>query len=197
MCDHVPMDMTDLEDVARRYGEATNALDAVRTEMQTMAVALLQQPGTKQADIARITGWSREHLRRLRDKAEAEAEKARHDAEMEALRRKVEELSAAAQLPAGKSATKDPSRTATPTRSQVTQAIPVPAPSATEDERVALPDEEVKRLNALGRLKATSEQQERLQRVVATAKSMNRDPDIAVLDALFEMGLLTDADVQH
>jgi hypothetical protein len=82
MWNHGPMDMTDLEDVAHRYKKATEALDAVRAEMQTTAVAVLQRPGVKQADVARITGWSREHLRRLREKAE-----------MEALRRKVKELS--------------------------------------------------------------------------------------------------------
>jgi hypothetical protein len=55
----------------------------------------------------------------------------------------------------------------------------------------------VKRLIAHGRLKATSEQQERLRRAVTTAKSLDRDPDIAQLEALFEMGLLAEADVQR
>jgi len=97
------MDMTDLEDVAHRYKKATDALDAVRTEMQTTAVALLQQDGVKQADVARVTGWSREHLRRLKEKAE-----------MEALRRRVEELSTTKKP--------RPAAAAAP-RQQVTQAV--------------------------------------------------------------------------
>jgi hypothetical protein len=101
------MDMTDLEDVAHRYKQATDALDTVRTEMQTTAVTLLQQDGVKQADVARITGWSREHLRRLKEKAE-----------LEALRRRVDELSTA----------KKPSPAAAP-RQQVTQTLRKPVPS--------------------------------------------------------------------
>ncbi|MDX5569798.1 hypothetical protein PYK79_49920 [Streptomyces sp. ID05-04B] len=105
------MNMTDLEDVAHRYKEATAALDAVRIEMQTTAIALLQQPDIKQADVARVTGWSREHLRRIREKAE-----------MEALRRKVAELTEPAPAEA-----KRPSPAAAP-RQQVTQSLPKPAP---------------------------------------------------------------------
>lgn len=101
------MDMKDLEDVAHRYKKATDALDVVRTEMQGTAVALLQQDGVKQADVARVTGWSREHLRRLKEKAE-----------LETLRRRVDELSA----------TKKPSPAAATPRPQVTQALPKPEP---------------------------------------------------------------------
>lgn len=95
-------DMSDLEDVAQRYKRATGALDTVRAEMQETAVALLQQDGVKQADVARVTGWSREHLRRLKEKAE-----------LESLRRKVDELSA----------TKKPSPAVAAPRAQVTQAV--------------------------------------------------------------------------
>lgn len=106
------MDMKDLEDVAHRYKKATDALDVVRTEMQGTAVALLQQDGVKQADVARVTGWSREHLRRLKEKAE-----------MEALRRRVEELSTA----------KEPSPAAAAPRQQVTETLPDdPAPEPPE-----------------------------------------------------------------
>ena len=101
------MDMTDLEDVAHRYKQATAALDTVRAEMQTTAVTLLQQPDIKQADVARVTGWSREHLRRLREKAE-----------LEALRRRVDELSTAKK-----------SRPAAAPRQQVTQTLRRPVPS--------------------------------------------------------------------
>jgi hypothetical protein len=96
------MDMTDLEDVAHRYKQATAALDTVRAEMQTTAVTLLQQDGVKQADVARITGWSREHLRRLKEKAE-----------LEALRQQVAEMGAAKK-----------SRPAASPRTQVTQTVP-------------------------------------------------------------------------
>lgn len=95
--------MSDLEDVAQRYKHATDVLDTVRTEMQETAVALLQQDGVKQADVARVTGWSREHLRRLKEKAE-----------LEALRRRVDELSA----------TKKPSPAAATPRQQVTESLP-------------------------------------------------------------------------
>lgn len=102
------MDMTDLEDVAHRYKKATDALDTVRTEMQTTAIALLQQDGVKQADVARVTGWSREHLRRLKEKAE-----------LEALRRRVDELSTA----------KKPSPAVATPRQQVTETLRKPVPS--------------------------------------------------------------------
>lgn len=100
-------DMSDLEDVAQRYKWATDALDKIRTEMQETAVALLRQDGVKQADVARITRWSREHLRRLKEKAE-----------LEALRQQVEELSAG----------KKPQAAAATPRQQVTQALPKPEP---------------------------------------------------------------------
>jgi hypothetical protein len=115
------MDMKDLEDVAHRYKKATDALDVVRTEMQGTAVALLQQDGVKQADVARVTGWSREHLRRLKEKAE-----------MEALRRRVEELSTA----------KEPSPAAATPRQQVTETLPKPVPSISP-KVLALPLERV------------------------------------------------------
>lgn len=101
-------DMSDLEDVAQRYKRATDALDTVRAEMQETAVALLQRDGVKQADVARVTGWSREHLRRLKEKAE-----------LEALRRRVDELST----------TKKPSPAVATPRQQVTQTLGKPVPS--------------------------------------------------------------------
>lgn len=107
-------EMSDLEDVARRYKSAANALDAVRTEMQTTAVDLLRQEGVKQADVARITGWSREYLRRLKEKAE-----------LEALRQQVEKLSAG----------KKPSPAVAAPRQQVTQVLPKPAPGISAEVR--------------------------------------------------------------
>jgi len=123
-------EMSDLEDVAQRYKRATDALDTVRAEMQETAVVLLQRDGVKQADVARVTGWSREHLRRLKEKAE-----------LEALRQQVEELSA------GK---KPHPATATP-RQQVTQALPKPEPidlTGISPEVAALSMERVRNLAA-------------------------------------------------
>jgi len=117
-------EMSDLEDVARRYKTAAEALDAVRAEMQTTAVDLLRQEGVKQADVARITGWSREYLRRLKEKAE-----------LEALRQQVEEMSAA----------KKPRPAAAAPRQQVTQSLPKAVPSISAKVR-ALPLERVREL---------------------------------------------------
>lgn len=122
--------MSDLEDVAQRYKSATDVLDAVRTEMQETAVALLQQDGVKQADVARVTGWSREHLRRLKEKAE-----------LESLRRKVDELSA----------TKKPSPAVATPRQQVTETLPKPEPidlTGISPEVAALSLERVRELAA-------------------------------------------------
>jgi hypothetical protein len=171
----------DLEAVVRRYNEASEALEAARADLQTAAVAALQG-GAKQADIARATGWSREHLRRLREKAEAEAQKA----EMEALRKKVEELSAPAGAPA-----KEARPAVTAPRRQITQTVPAPP----VDDAVELTTKETRHLLRLAYARATGEQPQRLHATEKTAKSLDRDPDLAVLDAAFEMGLLTDSDV--
>lgn len=119
-------EMSDLEDVAQRYKRATDALDTVRTEMQETAVALLQRDGVKQADVARVTGWSREHLRRLKEKAE-----------LEALRRRVDELST----------TKKPSPAVAAPRQQVTQVVPgLPDLTGIFPEVAALPYGRIKEL---------------------------------------------------
>lgn len=104
MCDHVPMDTANLDRVARRYRDAEAALDAARAELQTEAVDFLRQNDERGAvtTVVRITGWSREHLRRLRERAE-----------LEALRQQVAELGAA----------KKPRPAASP-RTQVTQTVP-------------------------------------------------------------------------
>jgi hypothetical protein len=103
------MDTANLDRVARRYRDAEAALDAARAELQTEAVDFLRQNDERGAvtTVVRITGWSREHLRRLRDKAE-----------MEALRRKVDELSTA----------RKSSPAVAASRQQVTQALPKPEP---------------------------------------------------------------------
>jgi hypothetical protein len=96
MCNHDRMDTANLEHAARRYRDAEAALDTARTSLQTEAIAFLQQHASErgaQTTAANITGWSREHLRGLRKKAEEEAERGRREAEVEALRRKVAELS--------------------------------------------------------------------------------------------------------
>jgi hypothetical protein len=171
----------DLEAVVRRYNEASEALEAARADLQTAAVAALQG-GAKQADIARATGWSREHLRRLREKAEAEAQKT----EMEALRKKVEELSAPASAPP-----KETRPAVAAPRQQVTQAVPEPP----EDDRPVLTDNEARDLVATARRRGNDDQRQRLHRTSIAAEAKGTDPDLDVIEAAFEMGLLTDADI--
>ncbi len=168
------MDMKDLEDVAHRYKKATDALDVVRTEMQGTAIALLQQDGVKQADVARVTGWSREQLRRLKEKAE-----------MEALRRKVEELSAPAAQPVPP---RGPSRAPAPQRQAPTRKS---APEPREGR--PLTDEEAKEFAALARERASEMQKLKLQQLIA-----NTTPgyeDFAVLSTALDLGLLTHDEV--
>ncbi|MGW2113773.1 hypothetical protein [Streptomyces zhihengii] len=61
------MDTAKLELAAQRYREAEAALDAARTDLQAEAVAVLANTEERgaQATVGRITGWSREYLRRL------------------------------------------------------------------------------------------------------------------------------------
>lgn len=115
MWDDDAMDTANLEAAARRYRDTEAALDAARTNLQAEAVTFLQQHDERgsQATAARITGWSREHIRNLWKKAEEGAERSRREAEVEALRRKVEELSTA----------KEPSPAAAP-RYQATETLP-------------------------------------------------------------------------
>lgn len=57
-------DMDELEDVARRYQSAKAALDAVRPELAAAIVAAARA-GTRQADIVRVTGYTRERVRQI------------------------------------------------------------------------------------------------------------------------------------
>ncbi|WP_093814571.1 hypothetical protein [Streptomyces sp. TverLS-915] len=65
------MDTTNLERAAQRYRDAEAALDAARTDLQAEALAALDQTDERgaQATVARITGWSREYIRKLVKKA--------------------------------------------------------------------------------------------------------------------------------
>lgn len=67
------MDTAKLELAAQRYREAEEALDAARTDLQAEAVATLRQTEERgaQAAVARITGWTREYVRKLKIKADA------------------------------------------------------------------------------------------------------------------------------
>ncbi len=66
------MDTAKLELAAQRYREAEAALDAARADLQTEAVTFLQQTDERgaQAAVVRVTGWTREYLRRLVKAAE-------------------------------------------------------------------------------------------------------------------------------
>ncbi|SEC03947.1 hypothetical protein SAMN04490357_1026 [Streptomyces misionensis] len=61
------MDTAKLELAAQRYREAEAALDAARADLQAEAVAFLRETDERgaQATVVRITGWTREHIRRL------------------------------------------------------------------------------------------------------------------------------------
>lgn len=61
------MDTAKLELAAQRYRDATAELAAARTDLQAEAVAAMRQEGKRgdQAEVARITGWTREQIRLL------------------------------------------------------------------------------------------------------------------------------------
>ena len=62
MCDHARV--TDLEDAAREYREARDALDSARPRLAE-AIAAAARAGTKQAEIVRVSGYTREQVRRI------------------------------------------------------------------------------------------------------------------------------------
>ncbi|MFB4424793.1 hypothetical protein C5F59_027405 [Streptomyces sp. QL37] len=66
------MDTARLELAAQRYREAEQAFDAAREDLQAEAVAVLQQNEERgaQATVARITGWTREYVRRIKKRAD-------------------------------------------------------------------------------------------------------------------------------
>ncbi|SCE40477.1 hypothetical protein GA0115252_146436 [Streptomyces sp. DfronAA-171] len=70
-----PMDTTNLELAAQRYRDAEAALDAARKDLQAEALAALGQTDERgaQATVARITGWSREYIRKLVKKADSDS----------------------------------------------------------------------------------------------------------------------------
>jgi LmbE family N-acetylglucosaminyl deacetylase len=61
------MDTAKLELAAQRYREAEAALDAARADLQAEAVTFLKSTDERgaQATVVRVTGWTREYLRRL------------------------------------------------------------------------------------------------------------------------------------
>lgn len=189
------MDTANLEGAARRYREAEAALDTARTNLQAVAVAFLQQYADErgvQATAVRITGWSREHLRSLDKKAREEAERVRREAEVEALRRKVEELSATG---------KPQPAVATP-RLQVSAVVPPESEPTELDAEAAsmepLPEmlpREFRKVVARAMSRAKPDQRERLNLTAKTAEQLGRDKSDAVLRAALEMGLLTHDEV--
>lgn len=66
------MDTVKLEAAAQCYREAEAALAAARTELRAEAVAAMRQDPKRgdQAEVARITGWTREQIRLLVRKAD-------------------------------------------------------------------------------------------------------------------------------
>lgn len=56
--------MTTLEEAARAYRRAEKALEDRRAALAE-AIVLADQEGVRQADIVKITGYAREHVRRI------------------------------------------------------------------------------------------------------------------------------------
>lgn len=67
----VTMDSTELAVITRRFRKAEAAAKAAREELQQAALQA-QAEGMKQVDVARITGWTRETLRKLGPKPAGE-----------------------------------------------------------------------------------------------------------------------------
>ncbi|MFY1589011.1 hypothetical protein ACN267_31475 [Micromonospora sp. WMMD734] len=65
--------MTRLDDAARTHQHAKAALDTARTEL-AQAIVEAARTGTKQADIARTSGYTREQIRRICRAAGIQAE---------------------------------------------------------------------------------------------------------------------------
>ncbi|MEU4776875.1 hypothetical protein [Micromonospora sp. NPDC023633] len=65
--------MTTLEDAAQTYRQAKDALDQARPALAD-AIVEAARAGTKQADIARISGYTREQVRRICRAAGLQAE---------------------------------------------------------------------------------------------------------------------------
>lgn len=65
------MDTTALDAATRRYRRAEAALDKARTELTDEVVAVLRSTDERgaQAEIARRTGWSREQIRQIMQRA--------------------------------------------------------------------------------------------------------------------------------
>ena len=66
------MDTAALDRAAQRYRDAEEALEDARADLQAEAVRALQA-SVKQVEVVHRTGWTREYLRRLKQKAEAES----------------------------------------------------------------------------------------------------------------------------
>jgi predicted transcriptional regulator len=56
--------MTDLEKAAKEFRAATAALDAARDRL-AVAIVAAAKAGTRQAEIVRTTGYTRETVRRI------------------------------------------------------------------------------------------------------------------------------------
>lgn len=65
--------VTRLDDAARTHQQAKTALDAARTELAD-AIVEAARAGTRQTDIARTTGYTREQVRRICRAAGLQAE---------------------------------------------------------------------------------------------------------------------------
>lgn len=165
------MDTSALEAAAQSYKRAADALGVARETLQAEAVAHLRA-GVKQAEVARITDWSREYLRRLRDTADKRAA----ETEVEALRQQVADLQAAQKRPKSAPAAPAP-------RAQVTQQVREP---------IELTEEEFRTFADLARSRATPERLQALNTVADRAPE--GDADEVVVTEAWRTGLLKASD---
>lgn len=194
LCDHAKMapDYTPPEDVTRtasRLERNTEAGKKLKQELHDLAVREMRA-GATVGQLAKHLPWSAETLRGIGRKAgiplkrepTVVGRKAMQDAVAEAL---------AAQAPSS-----IPAPATTAPRQQVAQPLPRPKPtSPVQQDGVELTDGQAHHLVAIARKAANSEQRERFRRTEATAVSLGRDVDLAIIDAAFAMGLLTNEDV--
>ena len=182
----IPEGANPLEASAFTYHLAKAERNMACAELEASAVEAMTR-GVPMSVAVRITGWSREHLRSLGKKAREELERAHREAEVEALRRKVEELST----------TSKPQAAVAAPRVQVS-AVVLPESEPTEPDAEATTTEplpemlprEFRKVVARAMSRAKPDQRERLNLTAKTSEQLGRDKNDAVLKAAFEMGLL-------
>lgn len=68
-CDDIGMPPGDLISAVRGVSRAKERLEQAREELHEAIVIAIRDDGWKQRDVAQVTGYSREHVRRICDAA--------------------------------------------------------------------------------------------------------------------------------